>query len=173
MATPARTIRGIRDTIPTGYVLGRTGSVDGRAQLLAIKDLGNALVGTGVVPSVPAVVAAAGSSGRPADFVVFWSGKTAANTIFAQFEMTKAITLPINLTGSKFSARVAATSNYVVTINQNGTPIGTITFASGSVTSSFTGAVALAIGDVLQFAGQTSADSTLADISLAFAATFT
>lgn len=51
----ARTIRGIRDTIPSGYVLGRASNSAGPAELISLKSLGQKVVGTGAV--------AAGGSG--------------------------------------------------------------------------------------------------------------
>jgi hypothetical protein len=170
MGVPDRTIRGIRDTIPTGYVIGRTGLTDGRAQLLPIKDLGNALVKTGAVASVPQ---AQSNSGRPADFAVFWPGKPAASQVFLQIKMTLAITLPASLTGSEFSAGIAATSNYVITISKNGSSIGTLTYSSGGVAVSFASLVNLAVGDTFELAGQPGTDATLANIGMSFHATQT
>lgn len=165
-----RTIRGIRDTVPPGYVIGRTGASAGRAQLLSIKDLAAALVKTGVVPTTPQ---ATGNSGRPADFAIFWPGKTQPSQVYFQVEMTIGITLPANLLGSKFTAGGAAASNYVITINQNGSPIGTLTYTIGGVTVSFASSVNLAIGDTLQLIGQATADASLSNIGMAFHATQT
>lgn len=52
-----RKIRGIRDTIPSGYVLGRTDPKDGHAQLIPIAHLGSKLVASGIV-SAPIVIPA-------------------------------------------------------------------------------------------------------------------
>jgi hypothetical protein len=41
---PDKNIRGIRDTIPPGYVLGRLGLSAGPARLISIKELADALV---------------------------------------------------------------------------------------------------------------------------------
>lgn len=166
-----RTPRGIRDRIPQGYILGRTSAQEGAVELIPIADLGQQLVQVGVVQAGPG-----GPGGNAsviaADFAIFWSGKTSATLVFAQFDLTLGVTIPASLAGSFFTARVAATSDYVVTLNQNGSAVATITYHSdGSVTVVAAAAITFAVGDQLQLVGQATADSTLADIGFAFSAT--
>jgi hypothetical protein len=79
--------------------------------------------------------------------------------------LTKVI-LPNNLTGSYLSCTSAPTGSYTITIKQNGNSIGTMSFAAGQTTGTFTfiGPVILSPGDVLDFVGQSSADNTLSGI---------
>jgi hypothetical protein len=58
--TLPRKVRGIRDTIPAGYVLGRTSAGNGKTELIPMAKLGSRLVATGAV-ATPTQVAAAGS----------------------------------------------------------------------------------------------------------------
>lgn len=53
---PKIQVRGIRQSLPPGYVLGRTSPGSGPAELIPLNNLGRALVGTGVVtgPASPA-----------------------------------------------------------------------------------------------------------------------
>jgi hypothetical protein len=68
MNPPDKNIRGIRDTIPPGFVLGRLGLSAGPARLVSLKELGNAL---GVSGTVVTPINPSGSSNRP--FVFFMS----------------------------------------------------------------------------------------------------
>lgn len=49
MSVLKRTIRGIRDTIPSGYILGRQSSGNGPAELIPLTGLGQSLVASGFV----------------------------------------------------------------------------------------------------------------------------
>jgi hypothetical protein len=53
---PDKTIRGVRDTIPPGYVIGRLGLSAGPARLISLKELAAALVQTGIVGPGPGPV---------------------------------------------------------------------------------------------------------------------
>lgn len=163
-----RTVRGIRDSIPSGYVIGRLSSTDGPAQLIDLKTLNAATVaaiggGTG-----------GGQSGQIADFGLFFPGKPATSQLIFEMALTRNIILPAALLGGKFGVNTAPTSNYVVTITRNGSSIGTITFlaTTGVATISFTAPITLLIGDKLQLTGQTTPDGTMSDLFFSFAATF-
>lgn len=168
MGVLKRTIRGIRDSLPSGYVVGRLSSQEGPAELIDLATLSHAqvaAVGGG----------GGGSGGGVADFGVFFSGKPAASQVCFEMVMTKAVQLPKNLSGSQFATNTAPTTgNYVFTLNKNGSSIGTVTFAvtSGTPTVSFTALVPFAIGDKFQIVGQVSPDANMADIAFSFAATF-
>ena len=175
MSAIAKVIRGIRDTLPPGYILGRGAGTAGPTQLISLKDLAGSLTGTGSILS-PAQIAAAiaAISGRPSDFAIFWAGVTGATNIFVEVKFTRAITLPANLTGSYFTSDTVPAADYTVAISQNGTSKGTIVFHhDGTITVTFSSAVAFAAGDVFKLTGQVTADSTFANIGFAFKATFT
>lgn len=118
--------------------------------------------------------AAAGTTGTPADFGVFFQGKPDDSQEIFLIGLTRAVELPSLLSGSVFDCRVAPTADYVATLYQNGVSIGTITFPAGLTTgtASFAGGVVLNPNDVFEVTGQGTRDATLEDISLAFAATF-
>lgn len=80
-------------------------------------------------------------------------------------KLLRPITIPANLTGSYFYARVAATAQTVFTIKKNETVIGTATFAAAATTAtfSFTSAVSFVTGDTLCILGPATNDTTLAD----------
>lgn len=95
--------------------------------------------------------------------------------ILYEFVSPDAIALPINLTGSQAKANTAATASTTVTINKNGSSIGTIVWATSGTTGAFTfsAGVNLVAGDVLQLVAPNPADATLANIGVSLAATWT
>ena len=74
---------------------------------------------------------------------------------------------PAGLAGSYGSAATAATSTAAFSIQHNGTAIGTMTFAAGATTASFTmtSATSFAAGDVLTIAAPATPDATLANLA--------
>ncbi len=88
--------------------------------------------------------------------------------------LTRAIDLPINLTGSQFACRVLPTGTFTCTLKQNGGSIGTVAFAAGTgiPTVTFAAAVGLSPGDSFEIIGNTLADATIQDLSFNFVATF-
>lgn len=48
-----RTIRGIRDTLPSGVLIGRVSTGDGPSELLTLHDLAFSMVAGGAIPTVP------------------------------------------------------------------------------------------------------------------------
>lgn len=163
-----RTVRGIRDSIPGGYIIGRSSNGDGPAELISFKSLGQAVVATGTV-SPPVTVPPV-----PADFGFFFSGKPTGDQILFEFQLTKSIVLPASLTGGKFGSNSNPTADYTATLKKNGSSIGTVKFNGGGATTTITFATAItfAIGDTFQVSGQTVTDTTFGDFWFAFVATF-
>lgn len=106
---------------------------------------------------------------QPYDMIAGYPGIPAAGAILARIPVARGIVLPINLTGSRANAEVAATAQTILIIKRNSTQIGTITFAAGQTigTFSFTTEVTLVPGDILYVYNAASSDATLADISMA------
>jgi hypothetical protein len=79
------------------------------------------------------------------------------------------VAFPAVLAGSAGYAGVNATSTAVLDIQQNGSPIGTITFTNAGANATFAlaGGASFAAGDLLEIINEDPADATLADISLA------
>jgi hypothetical protein len=68
------------------------------------------------------------------------------------------VSLPSGLTASAGGCRTAPAAAYSITINKNGSSIGSINFALGATTATFTfaGAVTLVPGDLVEFVGGTA-----------------
>jgi hypothetical protein len=108
----------------------------------------------------------------PYDVGVFFPGKPTATQIVMRWVAPRAIDFPDELSGSRGAARVAATGSTAFDVQQNGSSVGTITFAGAATTATFTtsgGALALAAGDVLAIIAPGTPDATLEDISVTFA----
>lgn len=111
-----------------------------------------------------------GSGTDPMDLAVFVPGKPLGPSVVFRYNVVRAFTWPISLTGSTFNAGVAATGTSVFTIKQNGTSIGTLSYAAaGTVpTVTFASAVTFAVNDVITIEAPTTQDATLADIAFNF-----
>lgn len=114
-------------------------------------------------------------SGSPYELGVSVTGLMNNGEILLQYVFPGAITLPINLTGSQATANNAATASTTVTINKNGSGIGTIDWlAAGTIgTFTFSAGVNFVAGDILQLVAPNPADATLANIGISLAATWT
>ena len=86
---------------------------------------------------------------------------------------TRAVVLPVGLTGSQAYADVAATAATSLDLQKNGVSFGSIDFAIGSNAGTFTNAseVSFAAGDRLSVIAPNPADATLADLTIALSAT--
>lgn len=102
----------------------------------------------------------------PYDLGVDFSGKP-GNSQQYSFIASRAFQLPASLTGSKAWIGTNPTATLTMTLNKNGSSIGTVVFStSGVPTITFASAVTFAIGDVLTIVAPASADATGADIAL-------
>jgi hypothetical protein len=119
----------------------------------------------------PAALLATGSI--PYDLLMFFPGVPTASQVMGRIIVPRAITLPASLTGSFGSSIVAATGATTLTLAKNGVSIGSINFAAGSTTATFTfaSAVSFAAGNILTLTNQSPADASLANVSLTLAAT--
>lgn len=102
----------------------------------------------------------------PVDFPAFYPGKPTASALVTQIPITRAVAFAAGLTGSRASARTAATASTVFTVQRNGASFGSITFAAGAtsgVAASTSGAV-FAAGDLFAIVAPATPDTTLADI---------
>ena len=119
----------------------------------------------------PAALLATGT--QPYDLLMFFPGTPTANQVMGRVIIPRAITLPASLTGSYASSLAAATGATALTLAKNGASIGTVNFAAGASTATFTfgSAVSFAAGNVLTLTNQSPADATLANVSLTLAAT--
>lgn len=114
-----------------------------------------------------------GTTSSPYDIAAFINSKPLGTELVFQWVAPRAVVFQANLGGSQAIANTAATASAVFSLQQNGTVIGSLTFAANAVTGTFTtsGAVNFATGDVLRVYAPSSQDLTLADISMTFAGT--
>lgn len=112
----------------------------------------------------------AGAGSVPFDIGVFVPGLPEASGEVLRFQVVRAFTWPLSLTGSLFKAGVAATASSTFTILQNGVSIGSITFGAASDTgsASFGSAVTFAVGDQITVTAPSVQDATLEDVSFNF-----
>jgi len=83
------------------------------------------------------------------DIAMGYTGTPPASTTLFTFNVVRPFTLPVALQGSIFTFGTAPSATTVLTINQNGTQIGTITWtASGTYgTASFSTQITFSAGD--------------------------
>jgi hypothetical protein len=91
-----------------------------------------------------------------------------ASEVCLELNVVRAFTLPASLTGSIAKLDVAATATTTFTITRNGSSIGSIAFAAGSQsgTFTFTTAVTFAAADVIEVVAPASPDVTAAGLSV-------
>ena len=100
-------------------------------------------------------------------------GAPAANAVLLRYPVPRAITFPAGMTNSKAIANTAATASTTFTLKKNGTSFATFQFAAAGTAATFTAAssTAFAAGDILTITAPSAADTTLADLGIALAAT--
>jgi hypothetical protein len=111
------------------------------------------------------VVAVAPNSGaNPYDIAGYLPGIPITGQILFRIEMVRAVTLPAGLTGSRAVCQTAPTNAVTLPLYQSGTFIGSIDFAAGAMSGTFTFAaqVILNPGDVLELDAPNPADATFA-----------
>jgi hypothetical protein len=112
---------------------------------------------------------------QPFDLTAFYPGVPGASSKIVRVPVARAITIPANFAGSYAKASVAATASTAIDVQNNGTTIGTITFASSGSTATFTTvsgtSKSLAAGDVLSIIAPGTPDATLADIGIVLTGT--
>jgi hypothetical protein len=108
-----------------------------------------------------------GAIAGPAYVSGSFSGSPAASQTIERYIFATPVTFPAGFAGSYGSAATAATSTAAFSIQQNGAAIGTMTFAAGAATASFTmtSATGFAAGDVLTIAAPATPDATLANLA--------
>lgn len=115
------------------------------------------------------------AGGLPYDFAGFFFGLPGAGITMFSYAVARSCTLPVGLTGSVYTSGVAATASTTFPIKKNGSNVGSLNFAIGATTATFTmaSATSLAPGDLLTVVAPGSPDATLADITGTLAATRT
>lgn len=113
-------------------------------------------------------------AGRIYDISGFTAGAMLASQTILRFVSVRSITLPQNLTGSVASCGTAPTVGVSLPILKDGYSIGSINFAAGQTTGTFTfgSAVTLTSGSVVVVNAPSSADATFADLQFTLMGSF-
>lgn len=126
--------------------------------------------GAAAAPTYRALVAADIPALRFHIKTFFPGTQTTASQLMLRDHAAIAATIPTS--GNKASAKTASTGTAVLTIKQNGSSVGTVTFtASATGVFSVSSPVTVAIDDIITIEGPSTPDTTLADISITLAAT--
>lgn len=121
-----------------------------------------------------AQIKAAVLAGRPFDIHGQLPGVPTANEKWI-YPMNRASSLPASLTNSRAGAQVAATAATVFKIFKGATEIGSINFAIGATTATFTftSLVSFVAGDLLTIQAPAVPDATLAGLYFNLASSLT
>ncbi len=116
-----------------------------------------------------------GGAATNASFGIFFSGKPGDSELLSDILVTVDFDIPSGATNSLARCATTATSAATVDILKNGVSQGTANFAAGTNAGTFTfsSLVSWTAGDRIGFRGQTTADTTLADISITMKGTLT
>lgn len=174
--TPNIRMRGIRQKMPSGYMLGRINPGDGEAELIKTKDFGQHLVETGTVAGGSAV----GSSTNPAyEFLGFQAtGPFVANQRFNLAMAPRAVLFPSvhGAANSHVSCGFAPAATYVfhlVTdyaafLASGAGVVATFTFTAGQKTGTISWGTPVTIAQwaVLYMVMSATPDATLSDVQV-------
>jgi hypothetical protein len=112
---------------------------------------------------------------QPFDLMAFYPGVPTTSAIVTRVPVARAITFPANFSGSYAKAATAATASTAIDVQNNGSSIGTITFAAAGTIATFTTvsgtSKSLVAGDILSIIAPASADATIANIGFVLAGT--
>lgn len=91
-----------------------------------------------------------------------------AGSSIIRFQADRAFKINSGMSGGQCSAGTAATASTTVTFKKNGSSIGTFVWAASATTCTitFSSTVSFAAGDVFEFDFPSTADATLADVSI-------
>lgn len=156
-------------TVEAGDVNGLSEAIDDRVAAL-IQAVGLTLTyddaGNLLTISLPA---------QPFDASAFYPGVPGASAKVLRVPIARAVTFPANFANSVGTASANATASTAFGIQKNGVSVGTMTFAAGASSATFTSsggaAVSFAAGDVLAVIAPATPDATLADVGLVLAGT--
>jgi hypothetical protein len=159
---------------PNGYCPLDSNSLVPLANIPALSGYATAAQGALAASALQPGAAASNISGRPVIVGGFYPGVPAANAILLMFIATDACSFPSGLGTSKCKAGTAAATGSVITINKNGSAVGTATFAaSGAVAAiAASAAFSLAAGDILTAVFPGTVDASLANVAMSLRGTF-
>lgn len=109
----------------------------------------------------------------PYDIASAILGKPAGSAVVMRFVAVRAFTIAAGATGSVAKTASVATASTTFSLQKNGAQFGTMVFAAGAASGSFTVAstTSFAAGDILTIVAPTSADATFGDCEFTIVAT--
>lgn len=109
----------------------------------------------------------------PYDLASAILGKPAAAAVVMRFVSVRSFTIPVAMAGSIAKTATVGTGAVTFVLSKNGTQFGTMVFAAGQVSATFTAATAttFAAGDVLTITAPSTADATFGDAEYTIVAT--
>ena len=140
--------------------------------LLALQILaGGGLVGGGTLGDFDDITLALNPA-QPWQPQGFVDGKPDAGLDIFKLATKAGYAIPLDLTGSLFQSKVAATADAVFLLRKSGVDIGTVTFAAASASGvAAVPATTFVEGDTFEFIAPAVQDATLADVSFLFLGT--
>lgn len=146
------------------------------AEDVTIADAGGYYTGADVEAALQEVGASIDALGsQPFDMTGFYPGVPTASAKLLRVPIARAVTFAANFANSVGKASANATGSTAFDIQKNGASVGTMTFAAGASSATFTSsggaAVDFAAGDVLAVIAPGTPDATLADVGLVLVGT--
>lgn len=148
-----------------------TVQVDGGAGAAVVVNAGSFALLDSDGADVSEVVA---GGGTPYDVGLYAAGQPGAGETLLRFILPRPITLPGGLPGSQgYVGTAPADGAAVFSIKKNGAGVGTLEFASGATTATFTlsSDTSFAAGDRLEVSAPNTQDSALENLSITLAGT--
>lgn len=108
----------------------------------------------------------------PYDVGTATSGMPASGAVLLTFEAVRSFNFPKDFAGSVASSASNATNTTVFTVSQNGTAIGSFSFAAGANSATFattSAAMGIAAGDVITVTAPNTPDASLSDLRITLA----
>jgi len=176
--------RVLTDTATVTWDRATAGQIKANASITSYTDeqaqdaIGTILVDSATInftynDATPSITADLIPPAQPYDLGLTWVGTLPTSQIMLRYPFPRAVTFPSGLTDSRGVAAIAATGAKVIDLRKNGSNVGSINFAAGATTATFTmaSATSFAVGDVLTVVAPASADATLADLGISLAGT--
>jgi hypothetical protein len=153
---------------PSNFI-GKTISV----KLPAFNTFGQALQSLAGLTPTSYTLTGDGAVQGPAYVSGSWAGSPGASQAIERYIFATPVTFPAGLAGSYGTAGTAATALTAFPIQKNGSTVGTMAWAAGATSASFTmtSATTFAGGDVLTIIAPASPDATLANLAWTLAGT--
>jgi putative tail protein len=139
-------------------------------KFVSLNIVGGAVQDLASVPAYTYTITGAGQATVTVVTGTFVNGQPTASLVLQRYVFAAAVTFPAGFAGSQGTAETAATATATFEIQQNGTNIGTMVFAAGATTATFTMAAATTFnaGDVLTLVAPAVPDATLANLAWTF-----